>query len=513
MIWHIARKEFFLNVISVRFAVSLILCLLIIPFTTVINIDDYRNQVRLYHMDKQKAENDLKKTRVYSGLRPEIIKPPNPLSTFCKGIDRNMGNRVKIYFGDIPSLPEGKASLRDNPFLNSFFSIDFIRVLSILLSVLALIFSYDLFTREKEEGTMRLALSAGISRSTLFVGKILGVLLSLIPVLIVNYLLCILIILFSEDISINSEDWINLLLIFVFSIVYILIFILIGAYISSRSKQSSISIVVCLLCWIWFAFLVPIIASYSAESFVRVQLSDNLKYSIDELNAEFYSKVDNEITPKVEKELNWNGQKGFWWYSGSYDGYEEISGTGLEIVELERRTKALSEPLRIDYADKKWAIIKENQDGFIRQNRFQNAIYSLSPSGLFEMVAEQLCRTDAKAFLAYMDDVREYRETLIEYFVQNNLFESYRYITAQPVDQILSMEETKKIANSGNIPDCWSNNNNPVLDLTGVPMFQYEQANTRNLISLSLVKIIILLSVCVVLVVMTQRSFNRYDIR
>jgi ABC-type transport system involved in multi-copper enzyme maturation permease subunit len=513
MIWHIVKKEFLLNIISARFVVSLILCLLIIPFTTVINIDDYRNQVRLYHIDKQKAEDELKQTRVYSGLRPEIIRPPNPLSIICKGIDRNMGNKVKVYFGDIPSLPEGKASLRDNPFLNSFFSIDFIGVLSILLSVLALIFSYDLFTREKEDGTMKLALSNGISRSSLFLGKILGVLLTLLPILIVSYLLCLLIILFSKDISFSSDNWTNLILIFIFSILYIASFILTGAFISSRSKQSSTSIIVCLLCWIWFVFLVPVLASYSAESFVRVLSSDNLKYTVDELNDEFNRKVQNEIVPEVEKELNWSGQKGFWWYSSSYDGYQEISGTAKEIVEVERRTVALSEPLRIDYADKKWSIIKQNLDGFIRQNRFQNVIYSFSPSGLFEMVAEGLCRTDEKAFIAFMDDIREYRETLIEHFVQNNLFESYRYITAQPVDQILPMEETRRIANSGNIPDSWSSNKNPALDLTGVPMYQYEQANIRNLVRVSLIKMLILVSACAVLIILTQWSFNRYDVR
>lgn len=513
MIWQIAKKDFLLNIISARFMIGCALCLLIIPFTIITNIEDYKNQVRFYEMDKRKAEEQLKKTRVYSGLQPEIIKPPNPLSVFCRGIDRNVGNKIKVYFGEIPSFPEGKASLRDNPFLNSFFSIDFVKVLSILLSVLALLFSYDLFTLEREQGTAKLALSTGISRTAFLFGKIIGVLTTLLPILIFSYLLSILIVLLSKDISISSDNWISLLLLFAFSIIFMIVYVLIGAFISSRTKHSSISIIVCLLCWIWFAFLVPILATYTSESFVRVQLYDNVKYAIDELNKEFHEKVNNEIAPAVEKELNWSGQKGFWWFSGDYNGYMEMAGTAKEIVELELRTKAISEPVRIDYADKKWVIIKDYMDDLVKQNRIQNILYSLSPSGLFEIVAEGLCRSDEKALMAFMEDVREYRETLIEYYIQNKLFESYRYITAQPVDKILPFEENKKVANSGNIPEYWSNNNNPALDLKGIPMYQYEQAGIPMLINLILVRIIILLAVCALLIFMTQWSFNKYDVR
>ncbi|MCK5135240.1 MAG: ABC transporter permease subunit [Bacteroidales bacterium] len=512
MIWHIAKKDFLLNIISARFMVGCALCLLIIPFTILTNIEDYKNQVRLYEIDRTTAETRLKETKVYSGLRPVIVRPPNPLTIFCNGINGNVGNKVKINFGDIPALTEGKASLRDNPFLNSFFSIDFINILSILISLLALIFSYDLFTREREEGTMKLSLSKGISRTQFLLGKISGVLLTLLPILILCYLLSILIIVLSKGISIGGENWINLLLIFGFSIIFMLLFVLMGAFISSRTKHSSTSIVVNLLCWIWFIFLVPNLATFISESYVRVQLYDNVEYAVKELNQEYNNIFHNEIGPEIDKELNMTNRS--WWnMNGGYDGYMETSGTAKEVMEYERRLKAQGEPLRIDYADKKWAIVKDHMDGFSRQNRLQNILLCLSPSGLFEMVSAALCRSNEKAFLDFMEDVREYRETLIRHFELNMWFESYRYITAQPVDQFVSYEEQRAIAQSGNIPDCWSNNNNPVLDLEGVPMFDYKTEGVLSSLNQVLIKMILLLVVCILLSFLILWSFNQYDVR
>ena len=151
MVWKIARKEFLLNLVSARFIIGFLLCLFLIPFTLTVNIDDYDNQMRVYRVDKAKAEDSFN-VRVYSQLRPEIVKPPEPLSIFCRGISGNVGNRVKIWLGEKPLFATGNAAIRDNPLLNSFFSIDFISIIAVIMSLLALIFSYDACTREKEDG-------------------------------------------------------------------------------------------------------------------------------------------------------------------------------------------------------------------------------------------------------------------------------------------------------------------------------------------------------------------------
>jgi ABC-type transport system involved in multi-copper enzyme maturation permease subunit len=511
MIWHIAKKDFLLNIISVRFIIGFLLCLLIIPFTIIVNIDDYKNQLRIYQTDREEAEESLKETRVYSGLRPVIVKPPEPLGIFCKGIIANMGDKVKTNFGEKPVFPEGEVSLRDNPFLNSFFSIDFISVISILISLLALVFSYDLFTREREDGTLKLNMSKGISRSTFMAGKILGVFITLVPILVFCYLLGFLIILLSRDVAFSAGEWMNILILFVVSLFFMVTFVLIGTAISSLVRHSSTSIVICLLCWVWFVFLAPAIINYGVESFAKTELYENVSYALEEIDRDYYSIHMDKYSEILQEE----GLQGTTWWNanGGDDGYFETSGTPMEVMEFERKLRAWSEPVRIEYADRKWAIQKNYLDDLIRQGRLQQNLAWFSPSMIFEQVSASLCRTDMNACLDFMDEVHTYREILIEHFIEKDWFDSFRYITAQPVDQIATFEEYRNIAQSGNIPDCWSNNNNPTLDLSDIPMFRYQAAGLPDLINLGLLRMIALLTGCFVMFVLTQWFFNRYDVR
>ncbi len=512
MIWHIAKKDFLLNLISPRFIVGCLLSLLIIPFTVVVNLEEYKSEVDLYNTEMAEAKQELENTRVYSGLRPTIVRPPNPLSVFCTGINGNMGNKVKIDFGNITPLPIGDVSQRDNPFLNSFLSIDFIGVISILISLLALIFSYDLFTREREDGTMKLLLSKGISRSRFLSGKILGIMITLLPILVLCYLLSILIVLFSKNISLDAEQWTSLVLLFFFSMVYMAVFILTGAFISSKVRHSSTSIIISLLCWIWFVFLTPALAKHVAQTFDNIEKHDNVAYALDELDREYYDKINKEITPEIQKELNLYSRS--WWNaSGGNDGYFETSGTAREYMEFERRLMEEGEPLRIDYADKKWIIVKDHMDDLFRQKRLQKNLLMLSPTGMFEMMAAGLCKNDEVAVNDFMKDVRAYRETLIQHFESNKWFGDFRYITAQPLEEIVSIEEQNRISASGQIPDSWSNNNNPVLDLDGIPVFSSRETSVLVLLYQSLLLIMLLLLICSLLLVFTIRSFHKYDVR
>ena len=78
MIFPIALKELYNNLVSARFVMGFILCLFLIPFTMIVNINDYKSRVRIYEVDRKNAEENLK-TIVWSGLRPEIVRPPEYL--------------------------------------------------------------------------------------------------------------------------------------------------------------------------------------------------------------------------------------------------------------------------------------------------------------------------------------------------------------------------------------------------------------------------------------------------
>ena len=439
MIATLVKKDFRTNLVSPRFIISFILCLVLIPFSILINISSFRERTAQYRIDRDAAEKASTEVRVYSSLRPEIVLPPEPLSVFGRGLSGQLGNRVRIWLGDKPLLAEGKTAAGDNPFLASFFSVDFVDIAAIVFSLLALIFSYDAFSREKEDGTLKLQMSNSLSRSTALAGKLLGILATLLPVLVFSFLLSGLLILLSRDVAFSAGDWGRIGLLFAASLVYLAVFVFIGVLVSAKSRSSVTSLVVCLFLWVFLVFIVPAVSANFAESFVGTASPDNLNQVLRDIDA----KREEEIRAAFKAQGLPEGWS-CWWCSSGDDGFMETYGNARDEFEKFRRKAAISEPIRIDYADRKWASEKAYLDSLSRQARAAERLSFLSPTGLFRAIASVVCRTDLTSHERHMDRTRQYRESFIGWLRGKDIFSSFRWIT--PTDPATFRTEDELIA-------------------------------------------------------------------
>ena len=199
-----------------------------------------------------------------------------------------------------------------NPGSIIIFSIDFVGILMIIMSLLGLIFSYDICTREKENGTLKMQLSNSLSRAKILLGKVLGVFITLFPIIVFCYLLSTIIILFSTEIVFTANEWGRIILLFFASLIYLLVFIVFGLFISTRFKSSITSIVVCLFFWVFFVFIIPNLSVYLADSFVTVQSRDNLNAVMEDLRGEFNDKCReySETLTEPDWHMNWYSSAG-----------------------------------------------------------------------------------------------------------------------------------------------------------------------------------------------------------
>jgi ABC-2 type transport system permease protein len=435
----LVKKDFLTNLVAPRFVTGFVLCLVLIPFSVLINISGYRERVAQYRIDRDAAEKAASEVRVYSAYRPEIVLPPEPLSIFGKGVSDQVGNRIRIQLGDKPVLAEGKTAAGDNPFLASFFSVDFVDIAAIVFSLLALLFSYDAFSREKEDGTLKLQMSNSLGRASVLAGKLLGILVTLLPVLVFSFLLSGLLVLSARDVAFAAGDWGRILLLFAASLVYLAVFVFIGLVVSTRSKSSVTSLVVCLFLWVLLVFVVPVVAANFAGSFVAAPSRDNLERVLRD--------IDKQREAAIEAAYNAQGIPRGWscmWCSSGDDGYTETYGTTKDGFEGFRRRAAVSEPLRLDYAEKKWAPEKDYLDGLMRQARAADRLSFLSPAGLFRAVASAVCRTDLAAHGRLMDRTRQYREIFVRWLRGKDIFASFRWVT--PVDPAAFKTEDELVA-------------------------------------------------------------------
>ncbi|MDR1054508.1 MAG: ABC transporter permease subunit [Prevotellaceae bacterium] len=528
MIGLIARKDFFLNLTSARFILGFLICLFIIPFTLVVSMDRYKGQENVYKVLNDNAEKLLNEARVYSQARPEVVRKPQSLSVFCEGISENLGMSTKVYLGDYPMFLSGQATAKDNPLLNAFFSIDFTSIIAIIMSLLALVFSYDCFTREKENGTIKMILVNKINRSSFFIGKLLGILLTLLPILFFCYLLGILFLVVSPNVALDSNTWLSIGLLFISAVLYVVVFVLLGMFISSMSRQSSTSIIVSLLVWIWFLFLMPNMASYAAQNFVKTDLYENLQFAVSEVNKR-HSKQRRDKRLEIQKQLGIDGPNSFI-SKNDDDGRIEFYGGPKVTFDFHRILTPFEVSYLLDYADKKWALQKSYVDDLMKQEKTQHYLSLLSPSEIFIQLSSSLCHTDANAHSLYMDKLREYRESMIQYFRSNKYFESSLWFTPNKYDLLCdSEEEYKKLSgdwyeaflkgkeaekefSEKYMPKEWLSENNAYLDLSDFPRFAYKPQITGPALNYAISRFAMLLFIALVILMLTMLRFSGYRI-
>jgi len=295
------------------------------------------------------------------------------------------------------------------------------------------------------------------------------------------------------------------------------------------------SLVLCLFLWVFFVFLVPNVSTNFAESYVRILSRDNLNRVLVDLADEFRKTVaDRNKAASISDEFN------CWRCSLGEDGFVETYGNSKRTFDLFRRKAAISEPLRIEYADKRWALQKNYLDSLVKQAHVAERISWVSPTGIFRSIASAVCATDLGSNKIVMDATRRYREMLIRFFLGKNLFASFRWITptlpgafmsddeliekrtggefktekafedwaARQRDQLTAFGKLDKVRLPGDQPEDF-----PFLDVSDMPRFQVSWKTLFSGLGDSLPSISFLLIECIFLFILGYVAFLRYDVR
>lgn len=532
MILNIAVKDFYNNLVSSRFAIGLVLSLLLIPFAMIVSITDYGNKLERYEIDRGNADKKFE-VRVWSELRPDVIREPEPLSVFCRGIDNNVGTIVQIRFSEKPLFAAGNAVERDNPFLNSFFSLDFMSIVTMLMSLLALMFSCDACSGETESGTFRLVFSNPVSRAGVLAGKILGIILSLVSVIVFCFLLSAIIVMLHPSVSLDTGDWVRVGLFFALCVLYLLFFVGLGVLVSSLNRTSETSAVVCLFLWVATVFIVPNLASYAARSMITVDSQENLAYTLGDVQSGYWTEFRakwGELFPMLEHGVQAHQ------HAWDDDGYRLMGGASKDVFEFFRHLNAYCEPLRLEYAEKKWVHQQAYLERLDKVRVTAEKIALLSPSEIMRLTAARLCRTDAGSYYRFLDSARRYRDELADYFLDNDLFSSYAYFTPHPPKLFKTADERIRIKTGGRFSTydelaSWRESHPnelspqvveiheedaysyPLLDVSNVPRYRGEKTGLQECIGRIMGKLLYFILGSILLFFGSYISFIRYDVR
>jgi ABC-type transport system involved in multi-copper enzyme maturation permease subunit len=253
--WTIARKEIVSNLLSYKFFVVLLLMVLLVATSLFVMHRDFAARVADYQI-----------------IRPEpgapiAVVPPNPLSIFAKGLENAMTRSFEISVIGT----EVRAGQTSGNVIYAFFPApDFLYIVRVVLSLVALLFGFDQISREREQGTLKLLLGGSVSRAKVLAGKWLGNFLSLaVPFLLVTLLGTVLLA-FDPDVRLTPDRLGRLGLILLLSLLYLAFFLSLGLLVSALTRRAATSIIVLLFAWALLVFILPNLGTLAARRFVRV---------------------------------------------------------------------------------------------------------------------------------------------------------------------------------------------------------------------------------------------------
>jgi ABC-type transport system involved in multi-copper enzyme maturation permease subunit len=247
----IVAKEVLGNILSFRFVVTLALLLVVVPVTTFVLTSDYLKKVSDASLRGAETETYLRSYGHFNRINNilQAAMPPLASETLVRGLSADV------------NLSE----FDDDPLPVMFPLVDLVFVVTILMSLVALIFAYDAVSGEKEDGTLKLMLANGLARPQVILAKIAGGGLTLLVPFVMSLVVGLLVILVHPGVGWSGANWGALGLITIGTVLYVMLFYALGVFISARHHASSASIMTSLLVWVLLVLVVPSLSPYVAS--------------------------------------------------------------------------------------------------------------------------------------------------------------------------------------------------------------------------------------------------------
>lgn len=186
MLRDIIKKEILDNITSPKFVFTFLLCTILILLSVYTGVTNYRAEKKEYTAALALNKKNMESQPNYqslAGIGIKVSKPPQVLGTVVTGIEEAVGRVAPVNIAADPNLIDSKYS--SNPVFAVFGALDLMFIVKIVLSLFAILFTYDAIVGEKEKGTLKLALSNDVPRDRLILGKAIGGYISLLlPLLI-----------------------------------------------------------------------------------------------------------------------------------------------------------------------------------------------------------------------------------------------------------------------------------------------------------------------------------------
>jgi ABC-type transport system involved in multi-copper enzyme maturation permease subunit len=299
-------KELLLSVTEFKFAVYAVLCVFLLVGSYFIlqkeYEDKYANHTKLVTLFYQKALDEDR----YTGLTNKGVKfslPPPVLQVWCVGTETQYSAFVNIAVSvwRAAAHPFVRTEESVNPALTFFPVVDLSLIVTFVLSLMVFIFSHNVVSHEREQGTLKLLLSYPVTRSRIILAKLTGgYMVILLPVLF-SFLVCLLIAGLSPFFRLSGPDLAAFGVIALFVLLYLLVLYFLGIFVSILCRRSSTAIAVLLLVWLVFIIVVHNLGLLLVEKQARVDSIAELLDKQDQAGEATWEQIREEARKRYNR--------------------------------------------------------------------------------------------------------------------------------------------------------------------------------------------------------------------
>ena len=480
------EKELKSIVLSPKFAVTFGVFSVLLLLSVFIGIRDYQASVRQYESATQLENQKLAETTSWHRVSVSVHRQPDPLQILAAGVNYDVG---RFSAADASDAKLRQSFYSDDTLFALFRFVDFAFIIQVVLSLLAILFTYDAISGEREGGTLRLQFSSAVSRATYVLAKISGTWMGLIVPLLIPIGLAALMIM-TLRVPMETGDWYRFAGVVGTSILYFTVFVTLGVLVSSMTRSSRVSFLVLLVVWVTAVLILPRASTLAAAQWVQVPSVAEVESTKDRFRTDRQQAYVEKVMASYSQE------------PPLFDGLSEAERDSLREERREAR-RAERDQFRQQMEEdvsKHFRLIDEDlRNRREQQERLAFALSRVAPPAAYQLAVINIAGTNVDVKSQYEAAVAAYSGTLSEYIAAKRTEED-------AARDLVQRNQSSAIVIRG------LGGEGPI-DATDMPRFQAPKMELRSALGQSIIDLGVLTFYSLIFMGGAFLAFSRYDVR
>jgi ABC-type transport system involved in multi-copper enzyme maturation permease subunit len=481
----IIKKEILEAMRSLRFLVAMLLCIVLIPLGMYVNLKEYEQRLNDYQelvqIYRQNSDGN-----VGWNFQAEGYRPPSAFSIFSVGLEYFLPNKIETSRDDFFRTSNELGI--NNPQSLLFGKVDLLFNVSFVISLLALLFTFNTITGEKEEATLRLIISNPVPRWQILLAKVVGNYIVLLIPFLISIIISMIILNVSGVIPILAERLLPSFIVILFiTLLFILSMFNLGVLVSTLTHRSITSIVVLLFVWTVLVLSVPKISPMIAEIIHPVQSQQVMNLQKMFIRQNFEKELEHQTRQLYDRVLNGLGLD-----PKTFDFNKEDAASRNVLEQYREEKKKLED----DYQKRITLAIRKLEEEYNnRQSTYQKIAMNLSrisPVSCYTYIVSEISGTGVLEVKNVVDNAKrfqnEVKENLYDKFIVNVYGGTAPGRYARLIERVTEEDDA-------------------------VPEWNYQQIALSKALEAEGVDILLLFIFNVVFFLASHISFLKYDIR